>query len=358
MLSALALEVAGVTREAIVADYAPRASAWSCILRRLRASPTYRDDLDSRPADDHMPRPRYIEQFLRVLDDRFGGPQGVARAHGWTADAQAAIACPPARVTQPVRTGRPARVLSRSGAEPARVGGSAGSAPGDPLGGGQRAASITASASRRALPRSTGGGAPVAQRRRHVAVEVEVGAGLGGDGAASSSVAERRPTAPRRSSPNPGRQRRQPARSRSSCTSRPCLTYAPARRAPGSGARAGPSTAPTHRCERAPPAWVSAMKVSSSAATPGAAYVALGSRPRRPGPAAAAPGRPDGCRGRRADRRPPRRRPPPASRPWAPAATARTATPAASPGPAPPRRAAGGPSGSRRPSAGSGTRSA
>jgi protein-tyrosine phosphatase len=54
------------------------------ILRRLRASDTYRDDLDSRPADDHMPRPRYIEQFLAVLDDRFGGPLGWLERHGWT----------------------------------------------------------------------------------------------------------------------------------------------------------------------------------------------------------------------------------------------------------------------------------
>ncbi|GGP09806.1 protein-tyrosine-phosphatase [Nonomuraea glycinis] len=91
VLSALALDVAGVTREAIVADYAATGERLELILRRLRGSLTYRDDLDSRPADDHMPRPRYIEQFLSVLDERFDGPQGWLARNGWTADDSAAM---------------------------------------------------------------------------------------------------------------------------------------------------------------------------------------------------------------------------------------------------------------------------
>lgn len=90
VLTALALETAGVTREAIVEDYVATGDRLEQVLRRLRASPTYRDDLDSRPADDHMPRARYIEQFLSVLDERFGGPMGWLDRHGWTpADTQA-----------------------------------------------------------------------------------------------------------------------------------------------------------------------------------------------------------------------------------------------------------------------------
>ncbi|MEV0145809.1 MULTISPECIES: tyrosine-protein phosphatase [unclassified Nonomuraea] len=84
VLSALALETAGVTRQAIVEDYAATGERLELVLRRLRSSATYRDDLDSRPADDHMPRPRYIQQFLSVLDERFGGPMGWLAAHGWT----------------------------------------------------------------------------------------------------------------------------------------------------------------------------------------------------------------------------------------------------------------------------------
>ncbi|WP_084957703.1 tyrosine-protein phosphatase [Thermoactinospora rubra] len=84
VLCALALEVAGVTREAIVADYTATGERLERVLARLRASETYRADLDSRPADDHMPRPQYITHFLGVLDDRFGGPLAWLERHGWT----------------------------------------------------------------------------------------------------------------------------------------------------------------------------------------------------------------------------------------------------------------------------------
>ncbi|MDP9866502.1 MULTISPECIES: tyrosine-protein phosphatase [Streptosporangium] len=90
VVCALALEVAGATREAIVADYTATGERLESILARLRSSATYRDDLDSRPADDHRPRPEYIEQFLQVIDDRFGGPLPWLASHGWTeADSQA-----------------------------------------------------------------------------------------------------------------------------------------------------------------------------------------------------------------------------------------------------------------------------
>ncbi|MEU7892345.1 tyrosine-protein phosphatase [Nonomuraea sp. NPDC049152] len=84
VLCALALEVAGATREAIVADYEATGERLEQVLARLRASDTYRDDLDSRPADDHRPRARYMLQFLGVLDDRFGGPLPWLHANGWT----------------------------------------------------------------------------------------------------------------------------------------------------------------------------------------------------------------------------------------------------------------------------------
>ena len=86
VLTALALGIAGATREAIVGDYTATGERLELVLRRLRGSTTYRGDLDSRPADDHMPRARYIEQFLSVLDDRFGGPMAWLESHGWTAD--------------------------------------------------------------------------------------------------------------------------------------------------------------------------------------------------------------------------------------------------------------------------------
>ncbi|MCF6474543.1 tyrosine-protein phosphatase, partial [Nonomuraea sp. MG754425] len=91
VLSALALEIAGATRAAIVEDYVVTGERLELILDRLRASATYRDDLDSRPADEHRPRARYIEQFLGVLDDRFGGPLHWLTANGWTDDDTSAM---------------------------------------------------------------------------------------------------------------------------------------------------------------------------------------------------------------------------------------------------------------------------
>ncbi|MEZ0076166.1 tyrosine-protein phosphatase [Planotetraspora sp. GP83] len=86
VVSALALAVAGVTHDAIIADYVATGERLEKILARLRASETYRADLDSKPADSHLPRPEYMAQFLATLDDRFGGPFGWLDAHGWTAE--------------------------------------------------------------------------------------------------------------------------------------------------------------------------------------------------------------------------------------------------------------------------------
>jgi protein tyrosine/serine phosphatase len=81
---AIALHVAGVTREEIVADYTATGERLEAILTRLRASSTYAQDLDSRPADSHMPHAYTMEKFLATLDERFGGPAGWLERHGWT----------------------------------------------------------------------------------------------------------------------------------------------------------------------------------------------------------------------------------------------------------------------------------
>jgi protein tyrosine/serine phosphatase len=81
---AFALQVAGVPRKEIVADYAATGERLEAILARLRSSPVYAQDLDSRPADTHMPHPRTMEKFLAIIDERFGGPLGWLERHGWT----------------------------------------------------------------------------------------------------------------------------------------------------------------------------------------------------------------------------------------------------------------------------------
>ncbi|GAA1293498.1 protein-tyrosine-phosphatase [Planotetraspora silvatica] len=84
VVSALALTVAGVDKEAIIADYAATGERIEAILARLRSSETYRSDLDGKPADSHLPRPEYMAQFFATLEDRFGGPLGWLAANGWT----------------------------------------------------------------------------------------------------------------------------------------------------------------------------------------------------------------------------------------------------------------------------------
>lgn len=91
VVSALALEAAGVAREAIVADYALTAERIEAILRRLMDSETYRTDLHGRPTDSHLPHAFIMERFLSVLDEVYGGALAWLAAHGWTDDDTGAL---------------------------------------------------------------------------------------------------------------------------------------------------------------------------------------------------------------------------------------------------------------------------
>lgn len=84
VVCALALEASGVTREAIVADYAQTGDRLEAILRRLRSSDTYAADLDSRPADSHRPHASIMEKFFARMDERHGGPMTWLASNGWT----------------------------------------------------------------------------------------------------------------------------------------------------------------------------------------------------------------------------------------------------------------------------------
>jgi protein tyrosine/serine phosphatase len=83
---ALALSAAGVRPEAVVADYAATGERIGAILDRLRRSPTYASDINSKPADSHQARPETMTAFLEQLDSRYGGiPQWLAD-HGFGDD--------------------------------------------------------------------------------------------------------------------------------------------------------------------------------------------------------------------------------------------------------------------------------
>jgi protein-tyrosine phosphatase len=83
---ALALAVAGVPRDRIVADYVATAERMTPLLARLKASETYREDLDSRPDDSHRPWAATMEHFLSYLDEHFGSPLGWLASAGFGPD--------------------------------------------------------------------------------------------------------------------------------------------------------------------------------------------------------------------------------------------------------------------------------
>lgn len=90
VISAMALSVAGVERDAIVADYVATGERLEAIIARLRASPTYAADLDGSSIDEHLPRPEAMRTFLGYLDEECGGPLSWLNRHGWTpADTEA-----------------------------------------------------------------------------------------------------------------------------------------------------------------------------------------------------------------------------------------------------------------------------
>jgi protein tyrosine/serine phosphatase len=81
---ALALSIAGVQRDAIVADYALTGERIGAILDRLRASVTYAKDVDRLADDAHRPRAQTMASFLAEIDRRYGGVDGWLVRHGFT----------------------------------------------------------------------------------------------------------------------------------------------------------------------------------------------------------------------------------------------------------------------------------
>ncbi|MFD2092910.1 tyrosine-protein phosphatase [Blastococcus deserti] len=91
VVCALALAVAEVPHEEIVADYAMTADVIEALVAKLAASPTYAEDMVSRDVASHTPRAETMERVLALLDERHGGPAGWLTAHGFGPDEQAAL---------------------------------------------------------------------------------------------------------------------------------------------------------------------------------------------------------------------------------------------------------------------------
>jgi protein-tyrosine phosphatase len=83
---ALALSAVGVRPEAIVADYMATGERTRPLLDRLRRSPTYADDINSKPQAEHAPRPGTMAAFLDQVDARYGGAGRWLAGHGFGED--------------------------------------------------------------------------------------------------------------------------------------------------------------------------------------------------------------------------------------------------------------------------------
>lgn len=79
---ALALEVAGVPREVIAADYLASGERIVEIIERLRSSDTYRAELLGHDPQRHAPVPGTIERVLEIIDAEYGGAADWLLAHG------------------------------------------------------------------------------------------------------------------------------------------------------------------------------------------------------------------------------------------------------------------------------------
>lgn len=80
----LALKVAGVTEDAIVADFAASADRVPAILARLSGRPAYRENLRGKTAGSQSPRPDTMRRLLKTLQSHHGGVGGWLELHGWT----------------------------------------------------------------------------------------------------------------------------------------------------------------------------------------------------------------------------------------------------------------------------------
>jgi hypothetical protein len=91
VIVAFALAEVGVTRDAIVADYARSAERVEANFRRLANRPTYANALSGEPLEVHKPRAETMAELLDAIDARHGGIPVWLRANGWTEQDAAAL---------------------------------------------------------------------------------------------------------------------------------------------------------------------------------------------------------------------------------------------------------------------------
>ncbi len=85
VLSALVLDLLGVPREAIVADYVLTGEAMERVVARLGELEPYASQLLSADPADYEPKPEMIVDFLDLVDRRFAGSERWLLDHGMNA---------------------------------------------------------------------------------------------------------------------------------------------------------------------------------------------------------------------------------------------------------------------------------
>ncbi len=82
----IALDVAGVPQDEIIADYALSAQRIEAIMDRLADRPLYGPALRAQPLADQTPKPESMAAILDALAEGFGGSAGWLRDQGWADD--------------------------------------------------------------------------------------------------------------------------------------------------------------------------------------------------------------------------------------------------------------------------------
>ncbi|MGO4597827.1 tyrosine-protein phosphatase [Terrabacter sp. 2RAF25] len=80
----LALKVADVPDELVIADFAASAERVAAIMGRLRAKPAYADNLKDKTVAQQSPTTETMRMLLATLDERYDGPLGWLAQQGWT----------------------------------------------------------------------------------------------------------------------------------------------------------------------------------------------------------------------------------------------------------------------------------
>lgn len=83
---ALALSAVGVRPDAVATDYAATGARLELLLDRLRRSPTYARDVNSKPAGSHQPQAATMAAFLDQVTVRYGGATRWLTGHGFGPD--------------------------------------------------------------------------------------------------------------------------------------------------------------------------------------------------------------------------------------------------------------------------------